>query len=355
MFKVKNASVCVAAGLFLLGALNCVVAEEARGAVAKKTSPDPFEQNKRLGRGVNLGNALEAPKEGEWGVTLKEEYFKIIKDAGFNSVRIPCRWSAHALNEKPYTIDPNFFSRVDWAIKNALQNNLYVILNLQHYLEIYSDPNGHSERFLGLWKQIAEHYKDYPDSVLFELMNEPKDKLTAKLWNELMKKALAIVRQSNPRRTVVIGPANNNVIQYLKLLDIPKDDRNIIVSIHYYSPLRFTHQGAPWVTKADPNSWLGTKWPVTDSEKKTVVNDFNFAAQWAKENNRPMNLGEFGAYEKADMDSRVRWTTFVAKSALEHGFSYLYWEFCHTNFGIYDPQTKQWREPLLRAIIQPDK
>jgi len=25
-----------------------------------------FDQNKRLGRGVNLGNALEAPNEGDW-------------------------------------------------------------------------------------------------------------------------------------------------------------------------------------------------------------------------------------------------------------------------------------------------
>src|SRR5262245_51928059 len=61
-----------------------------------KLSPDIFEANKRLGRGINLGNALEAPKEGEWGVKLKAEYFKTIKDAGFATVRLPVRWSNHA-------------------------------------------------------------------------------------------------------------------------------------------------------------------------------------------------------------------------------------------------------------------
>jgi endoglucanase len=76
--------------LVLMPALNCIAAEKIK-------SPDPFRQNKLLGRGINLGNALDAPKEGQWGVMLKEEYFKIIKDAGFNSVRIPIRWSAHAL------------------------------------------------------------------------------------------------------------------------------------------------------------------------------------------------------------------------------------------------------------------
>jgi endoglucanase len=57
---------------------------------------DGFHYNRLLGRGINLGNALEAPKEGEWGMTLKAAYFQKIKDAGFNSVRIPIRWSSHA-------------------------------------------------------------------------------------------------------------------------------------------------------------------------------------------------------------------------------------------------------------------
>jgi hypothetical protein len=64
---------------------------------------DAFEQNVHLGRGVNLGNALEAPKEGEWGVTLREEYFHLIAEAGFDSVRIPIRWSAHAALTEPPT------------------------------------------------------------------------------------------------------------------------------------------------------------------------------------------------------------------------------------------------------------
>lgn len=354
MFKVKNVSLYIAAGLFLLIAVKGVAAGEPNEAVVKKTLPDPFEQNKHLGRGINLGNALEAPKEGEWGVTLKEEYFKIIKEAGFNCVRIPCCWSAHALNEKPYTIDPNFFNRVDWAIKNALKNNLYVILNIQHYREMYSDPNGHSERFLGLWEQIAEHYKDYPESVLFELMNEPDDALTADLWNGLLKKALPIVRKTNPHRTIVIDPAEDAVINLLEKLDIPKEERNIIVSIHYYTPLEFTHQGAEWMGEKS-KAWMGRTWTGTEQQKKALTDAFDKAAAWGKEHNRPINLGEFGAYVKADVDSRIRWTTFVAKTAMEHGFSYLYWEFCHANFGAYDQQTNQWREPLLRAIIQPVK
>ncbi len=66
------------------------------------------EINERLGRGINLGNALEAPAIGGWGVVLEEEYFRLIKEKGFSSVRIPIRWSAHAQANPPYTIDEDF-------------------------------------------------------------------------------------------------------------------------------------------------------------------------------------------------------------------------------------------------------
>ena len=317
---------------------------------ASKSPADAFKINKLLGRGINLGNALEAPKEGDWGVTLEEGYFQLIKDAGFNSIRLPVRWPIHAANEPPYTIDPNFFNRVDWAVKNALSRNLALVFNMHNYYELYDDPNGHKERFIAIWKQIAEHYKDYPQTLLFEFLNEPQGKLGIGEWNALLKDTLAVVRQSNPDRMIVIGPANFNDIYKIKTLELPKDDRNIIATFHYYQPYRFTHQGAHWV--ADSNNWLGMKWTGSEAEKRLVAKDFNLAAAWAKENNRPIYLGEFGAFQKADMDSRVRWTKCVADTAIERDFGISYWEFC-SGFGLYDSQAKTWRKELLDAVIPP--
>ena len=77
----------------------------------KAVFDDPFFKRLKpvFGRGVNLANALEAPREGDWGVVLKEEYFDRIASAGFDSVRLPVRWSAHAEASPPYRIDPKFF------------------------------------------------------------------------------------------------------------------------------------------------------------------------------------------------------------------------------------------------------
>ncbi|MFO0964439.1 MAG: glycoside hydrolase family 5 protein [Gemmataceae bacterium] len=300
-----------------------------------------------LGRGINLGNALEAPKEGDWGVRLKAEYFTAIKKAGFATVRLPVRWSAHAAKEAPYTIDGKFAERVDWAIDQALRNDLNIIVNVHHYDGMDSAPDEHLPRLEGLWRQIAERYKDRPARVFFELLNEPHAKLTEAKWNAAAPKLLAAVRATNPKRPVIIGPGQWNSIRALDKLELPKDD-HLIVTVHFYDPFEFTHQGASWVKGSD--KWKGRKWDGTDAEKAAITKQLEKAAGWAKAHDRPIFLGEFGAFQGADMKSRARWTAFVAREAERLGFSWGYWEFC-SGFGAYDPKAEAWREPLKAALV----
>ena len=314
-------------------------------------APDPYEINKLLGRGVNMGNALDAPTEGEWGLVLEEEHFEAAKQAGFDSIRLPVRWSAHASMEAPYTIDPEFFERVDWAIEQGLKRDMPVLLDLHHYRETYADPHPHKERYLGLWKQIAPHYKDYPDTLLFEPMNEPDEALTPEIWNDWLVDALAIIRVSNPDRTVVIGPGEDNTVAFLKDLKLPEDDRNIIVTIHFYHPLSFTHQGAEWFTWVDASEWLGNQWRAEGEQARLVDEEFDIALAWGKEHDRPLHLGEFGSIKLADMDSRAAWTAYVAEAAVSRGMSFHYWEFCADWFMVYDRQSKTYNEPLMKALL----
>jgi endoglucanase len=309
---------------------------------------DPFEQNARLGRGINLGNALEAPKEGAWGVILREEYFQAIADAGFDSVRVPIRWSAHADEAAPYTIDPAFFARIDWVVEQALSRELLVIINIHHYEDIMRHPEEHRERLLALWSQIGEHYQDQPDELLFEILNEPSGSMRAQQWNPILADALTVIRETNPERNVIIGAPSWNKINTLSQLELPEDDRHIIVTFHYYDPFQFTHQGAEWVVDSEP--WLGQTWTGEIMQKRGVEADLNRAVKWGEENNRPLYMGEFGAYSKADMESRALWTSYVARQAEERGISWAYWEFC-SGFGAYDPVMGMWREELLEALI----
>jgi endoglucanase len=307
------------------------------------------ERNRALGAGVNLGNALEAPSEGEWGVKLEDQDFKLVAQAGFRHVRIPVRWSEHALAQPPYTIDEAFAARVKWAVDSALAAGLRAIFNVHHYEEMAQEPDQHKQRLIAIWSQLAEKYQGYPDSLYFELFNEPNKNLTADKNNRLIAELLTAIRPTNPRRAVVVGSVQYNSFRGLPYLELPAHDQNLIVTFHYYDPFDFTHQGAPWV---DRQHQLGIDWPGKVGVQANIGNDFNRAVEWANQHNRPLYLGEFGAYKAAQMDARVRWTTAVVEEAVLRGLPYAYWEL-RSGFGLYDYDRKDWRRPLLNAVLPP--
>ena len=309
---------------------------------------DPFEQNKLLSRSVNL-STLEAPNEGDWGATLAENDFQLIKDIGFTAIRLPVRWSSHMNDTAPFKIDEKFLRRVEWAVTQALNRDLAIIVNSHHFDGIFDEPDTYRDKFLTSWEIIAEYFKNYPDQVFFEILNEPHNSLNATTWNPLLKDALAIIRKTNPGRTVIIGPDNWNAYNALSGLQLPENDRNIIVTYHYYLPFQFTHQGASWVDGSDP--WLGTRWTNSYEERKGIENHMDSAVKWAQEKNRPLFMGEFGAYSTADNNSRFLWTRHVARSAEARNISWAYWEF-NAGFGVYDPGKNEWDQYLVLALLE---
>ncbi len=319
--------------------------------IRQQIEPEPIdihERARRLGRGINLGNALEGPQEGAWGVTIAPEYFDLIREAGFDSVRIPIRWSAHAQIEPPYAVGEDFFSRVDQVIDWSLSNGLVTVINIHHYEELMKQPEAHVERFLSLWRQISARYAAYPDSLYFELLNEPTDKLTPELWNDYLSRALAVVREGNPDRAVIVGTAEWGGLRGLPKLVLPTNDANIIATFHYYEPFHFTHQGAEWIDNS--KRWLGNGWQGNEEEQQSIRRDFDKAVEWARSINVPLYMGEFGAYSRADLESRARWTACVAREAEERDITWAYWEFC-SGFGVYDSAASIWNDALMKALL----
>jgi endoglucanase len=294
---------------------------------------------------LNIGNALEAPSEGAWGVVIEEWFFDVIRDGGFDGIRLPVRWSAHALAGPPYTIDPAFLSRIDEVLDQASARDLAVILNIHHFDELNADPAGQRDRFLALWSQIAAHYAARPSGIVFELLNEPGLPLTSG-WNALLADAIAAIRPTNPARIIVVGPALFNIHPALPALVLP-DDPNLLVTFHYYFPLQFTHQGAGWVPGSD--AWLGTTWG-SEANRAAVVADFDSVTAWAAANDRKILLGEFGAIDLVDLASRTAYIDFVRQQAELRGWPWAHWQFV-SNFPVYDLDQAEWIEPVHRALI----
>ncbi len=325
--------------VFLLGITNSY----------SQTREKAFQINEKLGRGVNYGNMFEAPSETGWGNPWNPEYAKIIAGLGFNHVRIPIRWepSDRSSATFPYTISASFLARIKQVVDSAKNNGLYAIINMHHHDGLFDNPNGQKARFLSQWEQIATYFKDYSDSLLFEILNEPHGNITPTMWNQFSSEALSKIRLTNPNRVVVLGTAEWGGLGGLTNLVIPNDE-NLILTIHYYNPFSFTHQGAEWSEGSDV--WLGTKWLDSEDERQVVEQEFAPLVALSKSLNIPVHIGEFGAYNKADMASRSRWTTFLSRYFEQQNFSWAYWEFS-AGFGFYDPNQKTLNSDLVNALL----
>lgn len=317
--------------------------------LAQPARADPFALNRRLGRGVNILSADPLWKNPERG-RMTERHFTLLKAAGFSNVRIPIHPFRFVTEKENFTLDPKFFTTLDWAINTALKSDLMPIVDFHEYHEMSADPLGKKPMFLAVWKQIAAHCKDYPGEVLFEICNEPNIK--PEIWNELQEAARSLIRESNPQRTLVIGTVYGNQIRYLKDLQLPANDRNLIVAIHYYEPIQFTHQGAPWSKKGRDQK--NVSWTGTEAQQAAVIRDFDLAQKWSEENHRPLTLGEFGAYGKAGMEHRQIWTNFIARQAEQRNWSWSYWQF-DSDFIVYDIDRDHWIMPIREALVPSSK
>jgi endoglucanase len=330
-----------AGGCLLLAALS---------GFSQPQAVDAFVQNRRLERGVNV-LGYDPIWQARDQARFQAKHFQLLKAAGFNAVRVNLHAFRHMQAGKEWALRDTWFNTLDWVVQQATEQGLMVILDLHEFNAMGDNPEGNREKFLAFWRQLSAHCQKAPDRVVFEILNEPSKKLTPELWNEYWRAALAIIRQTNPTRTVIIGPAFWNSIDHLKELELPQDDRNLIVTVHYYKPMEFTHQGAAWSSHKDKS---GVAWAGSEAERQAIKDDFAKAVTWAKARNRPIFLGEFGAYDKAPMESRARYTDAVARTAESLGWSWAYWQF-DSDFILYDINKDAWVEPILQALAPAKK
>ncbi|MBN2574712.1 MAG: glycoside hydrolase family 5 protein [Deltaproteobacteria bacterium] len=351
---------------------------------ATSGGPEPFTFGKppaaaaHFKKGINLGNRLEAPNEGDWGGKVLASDFPFIAKRGFDHVRIPMRFSGHAQSGAPYTIDAAFFSRIDAVLDQALAANLAVIVDMHAYDEMASNPSGQRERFVGLWSQIASRYKDRPDTVAFELLNEPNTELDS-VWNGVAAAAVAAVRASNPRRLVVVDTVFWADPSKLSSLTLP-DDANLLVAVHLYEPKLFSFQGKSWigeeymttgviypgppatpitpVAAASAAAWA-KQWfddyntlpaATNPSGPATITAQVGYLKSYIQSQGRTVYNGEWGPQDGGAMDSRVRLVTEVRKQCEQAGVGWAIWE-DRTNMQLFDSAAGTWVGTIVDALL----
>jgi endoglucanase len=274
-------------------------------------------------------------------------HFTEIRRAGFDFVRVNLQAFSHM--DSSNRLDPAWLAKLDDVVREAQKAGLGVILDEHDFNSCSENVDLCRTRLDSFWKEVAPRFAASPRNVAFELLNEPHDKLDGEAWNGLFAQLLALVRQSNPDRIIVVGPSHWNSLKDLPLLKLPNDP-NLLVTFHYYEPFQFTHQGATWagdyVKKLHGVTW------GSDKDRAALRNDFDAVAAWAAANQRPILLGEFGAYDKSGtpLHLRAAYVGAVRSEAERHGFAWAYWQF-DGDFVAWDMARQRWVEPIRDALV----
>jgi endoglucanase len=329
-------------------------------------------------RGINLGDYLEAG----WatGVTVSAAEFTVMRAEGFDHVRVPIGWHRYAGAAPDFTLSPGIFAKVDFVVTNALANNLAVIINIHHFNELDRDPGGETTKFLVLWRQIAAHYATFSNQLAFELDNEPHEAATTSAMNPIYAKVIPEIRKTNPRRTIFVEPGNWGGIDELNNLVLPAEDENLIVSAHCYDPFFFTHQGASWA--GEDRKITGFQFPGPPSKPLVpdpalqlkpyvleLIEKYNtlpaennpssptvferklkFARAWSDYYGRPVHIGEFGCYVKADPESRARFYAAFRRALDEQKLGWAIWDW-NSNFRYWDKKNNQPMPGMREALF----
>lgn len=326
---------------------------------------------------------MDAPKEGAWGIKLSAEHFKMAKQAGFDHVRLPVRFSAHTEATPPYKLTEALLLRVDWAVNQALGLGLSIVIDIHHWAEIYEEPEANRAKFIEIWKQVATRLKGRPPEVVFELLNEPRRNLTAALWNEFSAEAVKAIRTISPTRDIMIEGVDFASAKELRdTLRVPENDPHIIGSFHHYAPILFTHQGTdsigpeygtkgivypgpPAVPVVPVKEAMGVKW-ISDWIEKynstpadtnpcsptVITQELERAKTWARKTGLRVYMGEFGANEFVDKASRIRWLRFIREEAEKRGIGWGLWNM-FSGFAIGDAKAGGGFDPDLKAALMP--
>lgn len=323
----------------LLGA----AALAACAPAANGQAPAPFPMR----RGVNLGNALEAPLEGEWGYRIEEAHLAAIAGAGFDGVRLPVRWDQH-MNPSGRVADA-YMARVSEVVRWALDNGLKTQLDVHHYdAFIQSGPvSGRRSRFMSLWRQIADTFQGAPGDLMFEPLNEPNGEAwSGAALRDLQIEIVGLIRARHPNRWIVLGPGNWQNIDALRDWR-PPEGENIAVSVHYYEPHAFTHQNAEWLGSDAPR--YDREWG-TSRDQNAVQSHISQAARWGRERGLAMQLGEFGVNRAVDLNQRAAWTRTVRDACEAEGMGWCAWDFAGA-FPLWDRDGQRFIQPMLSALI----
>ncbi|MDQ0194154.1 cellulase family glycosylhydrolase [Paenibacillus wynnii] len=313
--------------------------------------------------GWNLGNTLDAvgADETAWGnPRVTKELIQQIAKQGYKSIRIPITWDQHIGPAPGYTIDPAYLDRVQEVVGWALDSNLYVMINLHHdsWLWVSSMEKNHDivfARYKSAWTQIADRFKNYPDKLMFESINEPRfseggtvdeSKMTQML-GELNVSFHEIVRKSGGLNAVrpLVLPTLYTSPEQARLDELYKsitmlNDPNLIATVHYYGFWPFSVNIAGYTT-------------FEKDTKNDIIQTFDKVYNTFVARGIPVIVGEYGllGFDRntgvIEQGEKLKFFEFLSQYLESKDITSMLWD----NGQHFNRTTYKWSDPELYNVL----
>jgi len=351
----KNKTIGLVAGFLLVSCLfGC--------ASNIDTQPQTTAVSTPFSKGVNFTEWFAYPQNAQSipFARYNEQDFENAKNMGIDVIRLPIVFHNMTSGSPDYTIDPILFMLLDRAVDWAEKYQIYIILDWHGY-EAIPVPNDAEKFFIPVWEQVAGHFRNRSDYVIYEILNEPNG-ISDRRWGEIQGMTIDAIRRIDQSKWIVVGGADWNNVE--KLFALPRySDQKLIYTFHFYDPFLFTHQGQAqghWDEEAKtmglvtgiPFPYDRSRMPSMPSALRGWVRDsfinyssvggyntlnriFNRAVAFSRQRNVPVFAGEFAvAIHGPHNEDRVRWYEFVSNSLDIRNISRASWDYLYGEFGI---------------------
>lgn len=333
-----------------------------------------------LTKGINLGGFLSqcVYETKHYNTFILRDDIKTIAEMNFDHVRLPIDYEV--IETESGEEIPENYVYIDNTIKWCKEFGLNLVLDV-HKTWGYTftkaaetgantlfDSEEAKDRFLNLWDKLSKRYGK-EENVALELLNEVVNPEYAQPWNDLIDRAVALIRKNAPLVTIIYGGVEWNSAGTLKYLREPADE-NILFTFHYYEPLVFTHQKAYWVPTIKQDLTVNYSegmdylrkesvsiglqgMPCANSKAATMAeyHEEMLSAALAEAERRGMKLycGEFGVIDKAPAREAILWYKDVLQLFNRYGFGYAIWSYKEMDFGLMGDDYKEVRD-YIREI-----